>query len=307
MAFSRNSPGGYQEPYRPSFGGFRFFPPVIKNLLVLNVAVFFLQMFMESGMRIGPMLLGEWFIGTFGLMPIGMGFRVWQLVTYMFMHANFQHIFFNMLALWMFGMEVENLWGSRKFLIFYFACGIGAGLANLFVAPLFTEVTGPTIGASGGVYGVLVAFAMLFPNRMIFIFPLPLPVKAKYLVSFYILIEIWSGFGSSGGSIAHMAHLGGAFIGALWVILDSRGLIDRLMAGSRTHTHISSTGPSVWKDEARDATFYDINTPPKPPAPPPDPHQEVIDRILDKIGKSGYENLTDEEKRILFEESKKLH
>ena len=293
-----------QEPYRPTFGGFRFFPPVIKNLLVINISVFILQAFTQAGFRVGPLLLGEWFLQTFALLPIGEGFRVWQLVTYMFLHGDIMYIFFNMFALWMFGIETENLWGSQKFAIFYFACGIGAGLSNLFIAPLFTTV-GPTIGASGGVYGVLVAFAMLFPNRMMIIFPLPIPVKAKYLVSFYILIEIWNGFGAMGSGIAHMAHLGGAFVGALWVLLDNRGTIDRMMHSLRSDHHPSV--PASHKEEVKEATFYDIRSTTYTPPPKFDPHQETIDKILDKISKSGYENLTEEEKKILFEESKKLH
>lgn len=297
-----------QEPYRPSFGGFKFFPPVIKNLLIWNIAIFFFQYFAQSGLHVGPLLLDEWIIRTFALQPIGDGFRIWQLITYMFLHGGFSHIFFNMLALWMFGMELENEWGAKKFVTFYFACGIGAALANLFIAPLFTGV-GPTIGASGGVYGVLVAFAMMYPNRMIFIFPLPLPVKAKYLVSFYILIEIWNGFGSAGGGIAHMAHLGGAFIGAIWVLLDNRGMIDRVIHSFKSERISDTLHRPPWKDKAKEASFYDINstTTTHYQPPPSDPHQVIIDQILDKISKSGYENLTEEEKRILFEESKKLH
>jgi hypothetical protein len=141
---------------------------------------------------------------------------------------------------------------------------------------------------------------------MMFIFPLPVPIKAKYLVSVYVLIEIWNGFSAMGGGIAHMAHLGGAFIGAVWVLLDNRGMIDRMLQSLHTehHGHTTST---IHKDEVKEATFYDINSTTRTPSPTFDHHQEIVDKILDKISKSGYENLTEEEKKILFEESKKLH
>ncbi|MEI6053515.1 MAG: rhomboid family intramembrane serine protease, partial [Opitutaceae bacterium] len=121
-----NNSGNY---YRPSpIGGFSFFPPVIKALLISNAAVF-----------LGMMFLGN-FHHYFALLPIGAGFLPWQLFTYMFIHAGFTHLLFNMLALWMFGMELENTMGSRKFLLFYILCGLGGGLVNLLVAPLFTAV-----------------------------------------------------------------------------------------------------------------------------------------------------------------------
>ena len=297
-----------QEPYRPSFGGFSFFPPVIKNLLIWNVAIYFLQLIFSSGFHVGKLTLDDWMQQTFALIPIGEGFRVWQVITYMFLHGDLMHLVFNMFALWMFGMEIEHIWGSQRFILFYFACGIGAALANLFVAPLFTS-TAPTIGASGGVYGVLVAFAMLFPDRMVIIFPLPIPIKAKYLVGFYILLEIWNGVTASGSGVAHMAHLGGALVGAIWVLLEGRGVLDQL------HDKIKSSGSSdalkgAWKDKAKEATFYDINSTSTTGGTgftTRNSHQEIIDRILDKISKSGYENLTEEEKKILFEESKKLN
>ena len=185
MAYNR-----YGNSYRPSpFGGFQFFPPVIKALMVSNVAVFLGMMFL-SNFHIGDFPLEELFYRGFALMPLGHGFAIWQLFTYMFMHAGFTHLLFNMLALWMFGMELENTWGSRKFFIFYLLCGLGGGLANLLIAPLFASV-GPTVGASGAIYGVLIAFGMMFPDRLIYIYFL-LPIKAKYFVLIYMALEIFS-------------------------------------------------------------------------------------------------------------------
>ncbi len=155
--------------YRPSgFGGFSFFPPVIKSLLVINGIVFFIQIIAQN-IVIGGMLLDNVITKYFGLIPFnfnGASFYPWQLITYQFMHGSFMHIFFNMLMLWMFGMEIENGMGSRKFLVFYLLAGIGGGLLQLTLS----SGGGPIIGASGAVYGVMVAFAMFFPDRMIYVY-----------------------------------------------------------------------------------------------------------------------------------------
>jgi membrane associated rhomboid family serine protease len=304
MSANRAYGGG---DFRPQFGGFRFFPPIIKILLIANVAVFALQfLIMGSGLTYQGIEISYWFGKLFYLHPLGENFRVWQLVSYMFLHGGLGHIFFNMLMLWMFGMEIENLWGSRKFLIFYFAAGIAAGLANLFIAPLFTT-TGPTVGASGGVYGVLVAFAMMFPNRYVFLYFF-VPVRAKYLITFFVLLELFNGvFGTSQG-IAHIAHLGGAVVGAIWVLLDMRGVIDRWLRKLDRKSIPSQS--SQWNADGtrRDATFYEI-TPTRKPVDESDflASQKTIDEILDKISVSGYSSLTETEKRILLDASKRIH
>lgn len=306
MMLRRSYSGGGD--YRPQFGGFSFFPPVIKALLIANIAVFVLQwMVMGSGLTYQGIEISYWFARLFYLHPLGENFYVWQLVTYMFLHGGLGHIFFNMLMLWMFGMEIENLWGSRKFLVFYFIAGISAGLANLFIAPLFTG-TGPTVGASGSVYGVLVAFAMMFPNRYVFLYFF-VPVRAKYLITFFVLLELFNGvFGSSQG-IAHIAHLGGAVIGALWVFLDMRGVIDRMLRGLDSRS--VKPGRSVWAGDttAREAKFYEMTPTHKTPVDENEilASQKTIDEILDKISVSGYSSLTESEKRILLEASKRIH
>ncbi|MBI4534824.1 MAG: rhomboid family intramembrane serine protease, partial [Ignavibacteriae bacterium] len=162
MAYYRTGgPGAY---YRPSFfGGFRFFPPVIKSLLISNAAIWLLVGFFLAPFTVGGVQIGGdrgLFTYYFALWPLGTNFWPWQLVTYMFMHGGLGHLFFNMLALWMFGMELENTWGSKRFLIYYLVCGLGAGISNLFVAPLVGPGA-PTVGASGAVFGVLIAFGML--------------------------------------------------------------------------------------------------------------------------------------------------
>ena len=294
-----------QGEYRPQFGGFSFFPPVLKNIILLNVALFIIQQFFMSGFfTFGGQNLARWFVENFYLMPLGYGFRPWQLVTYMFLHGSISHILLNMLMLWMFGMEIENTWGSRKFLFFYFAAGLAAGLANLFVAPIFSS-PGPTIGASGSVYGILVAFAMMFPNRHVYLYFL-LPIKAKYLIAGFIALEVYHGISGVEGNIAHIAHLGGAVVGAIWVLLDQRGIIDSLMY--RLDSSKRSRVDNGWGSQ-RDAQFYDIRDAKKesPSTPEFDQSQKDIDTILDKISVSGYGSLTEDEKRILLDASKKIH
>ncbi|MBN1449105.1 MAG: rhomboid family intramembrane serine protease [Bacteroidetes bacterium] len=292
--------------YRPRFGGFSFFPPVIKNVILINVAVFVLQLVFESGLTFGGRPIYYWFAETFFLYPLGDGFLPWQLVTYMFLHGNFTHILFNMLMLWMFGMELENTWGSKKFLIFYFASGIVAGLANLFIAPMFST-PGATIGASGGVYGVLTAFALMFPNRYIYLWFF-VPIRAKYLITFLFFIEVYNGIAGTMDGIAHIAHLGGAVVGAIWVLLDRNGSIDRMLSSVGRRRAVDSA--PGWDNSPREAKFFDF-TPGREEAKKSDPEfdksQKMIDDILDKISVSGYSSLTEEEKRILLDASKRIH
>ncbi|MEW6060722.1 MAG: rhomboid family intramembrane serine protease [Bacteroidota bacterium] len=301
MAYN-NRYGNY---YRPSFfGGFQFFPPVIKTLLITNAAVFLGILFLGN-FRIGDFYFEHFFYQAFALWPLGYGFGFWQLFTYMFMHANFTHILFNMLALWMFGMELEHVMGSRKFLIFYLLCGFGGGLANLLIAPMFTSV-GPTVGASGAVYGVLLAFGMLFPDRPIYVYFL-LPIKAKYFVVMYMALEIFS-IGSMDG-IAHFAHLGGALVGFLYLIADGYQFGSSYYAPKEEEnifTRFTGFGrrrTDEYYQDVSDAKIYDIHD----VQDEQEKHQEQIDDILDKISRNGYQSLTEEEKKILFEASKKLN
>lgn len=293
--------------YRPQFGGFSFFPPVIKNLIILNVAIYILQLItQETGFMVGAVSLGQWFAETFYLWPVtSSNFQIWQIISYMFLHGSFTHILFNMLMLWMFGMEVENTWGSRNFLIFYFTCGIAAAFANLFIAPIFAPA-GPTIGASGGVYGVLVAFAMMFPNRYIYIYFL-LPVKAKYLITVLVAFELYNGITSSIDGIAHMAHLGGAFVAAIWVLLDRKGVIDRTIGNIQMKSAQKFVQYQRGKEGAQDAKFYEM---PRKDDDAPEvgrsSYQKTIDEILDKISTSGYSALTEDEKRMLLDASRRI-
>lgn len=291
--------------------GFSVFPPVIKNLLIINVAVFFLQMLASNLMISGKPL---WYILNiwFALNPLseGYNFQVWQLITYQFMHANFTHIFFNMFMLWMFGMEIENILGSKKFLYYYLICGIAAGLAQLFIAPIFSSPA-ITIGASGAVFGIMIAFGMLFPDRYIYLWFL-IPIKAKYLIGFLFVLELFW-IGDAGSNVAHLAHLGGALAGFLFIMFD-KGIdvpLKRMLnisgyRGNNTFNNPFSGLSDKFKRKSpniEDANYYDINQKKESE----EITQAEIDKILDKISQSGYQNLTEHEKKVLFEASKKMN
>ena len=177
-------------------------PPATQALLLANVAIFFL------GELLGPGLLS-----AFALWPVGAGFWPWQVVSYAFLHGSFNHLFFNMLGLWMFGGELEQVWGQKRFVQFYFASVVAAALTQLLVNALLGSMA-PTIGASGGLFGLLLAFAMIFPNRIILLF-FVIPMKAKYLVALYGLIELYQGAYVLNSGVAHFAHLGGMLGGLL--------------------------------------------------------------------------------------------
>jgi len=291
--------------YRPSlFGGFSFFPPVIKYLMIINGVVYLLQIFLgQFDFTDDFGTLETFMIKYFALMPIGEGFKLWQMITFQFMHGNFSHILFNMLYMWMFGTELENLWGSRKFLIYYLTCGIGAGLTQLFLSPIFEGAVGPTVGASGGIYGLLMAYAVLFPRRPIYLYFF-IPIPAMYLIGFLILIELFSVGDLS--LTAHLAHIGGAFIGLIYILVERKfnfsldGLIEELLYRRRMKYYKTTD------ERFKDVEFYEIEDERISSKKEDEIDQEEIDRILDKISKYGYQSLTEEEKRILFEASKKL-
>ncbi len=312
--------------YRPTgFGGFSFFPPVIKWLLIINFAVFFIQQIVQNimfGNIPGWYVLNHYFalnpIVGFDRFGEPYNFQIWQLITYQFMHGGFAHIFFNMLMLWMFGMEIENIWGSRKFLVFYLTSGIGAGLTQVLFSPILSGALAPTIGASGAIFGVMIAFGMMFPNRYIFVYFL-IPMKAKYLIAFLMAIEVFSIGGMS--FVAHLAHIGGAVTGIIFILLDRKyhfnfdRIFDSLSNitkprprtknpfGKKNSGAANFRKPFRPAQKVEEAEFYDINQ--SNNVNPNDVTEEEIDRILDKISKSGYQNLTEREKKILFEASKK--
>ncbi len=210
------------DTYRPP-SAFGAFPPVIKNLLIINGLVFLAQLMQTTYEN-----LMIWF----ALWPLGGGFWPWQLVSYSFLHGGLGHLFFNMFALWMFGLEIERSWGSRRFAIYYAACVVGAGLVQLSVT-YWTGAVYSTIGASGGVFGILLAFGMMFPNRIIMLLFPPIPMKAKYFVIGYGVLELFFAASDLQPGVAHMAHLGGMAFG-YFLIMYWRG---RLPIQPRHRSH----------------------------------------------------------------------
>jgi len=177
-------------------------PPATQALLLANVAMFFLGDLLAPGL-----------LSPLALYPVGAGFWPWQIGTYAFLHGSFNHLFFNMLGLWMFGGELEHVWGQKRFLQFYAASVVAAALTQLLVNALLGSNL-PTVGASGGLFGLLLAFAMIFPNRVILLF-FVIPMKAKYLVALYGLVELYQGVYVLNSGVAHFAHLGGMLGGLL--------------------------------------------------------------------------------------------
>ena len=185
-------------------------PPATRALLLINIAVFLLQQ-----------VAGATMLKLFALWPPGSGlFQVWQLVTYGFLHGSWTHIFFNMFALFMFGGMLERLWGARRMLIYFMICIVSAGLTQLAVLAAQTNASteGYTIGASGGVFGVLLAFAWYFPRQRLYVIPIPIPLPAWLFVTIYGLLELLFGVTGVQSDVAHFAHLGGMLGGALCIL-----------------------------------------------------------------------------------------
>ena len=310
----------------------RNIPTVTKNLLIINVLAYLVGM--VFGIHSGG------FNDLFGLhFFLAPDFGVYQLVTYMFMHASLSHLFFNMFALWMFGCIVERTWGARKFLFYYMACGIGAGLLQemaqfvqfymlaaenihgFSVSQIMTVAKASavginlwtTVGASGAIYGILLAFGMLYPEERIFIFPLPVPIKAKFFVVGYAAIELFMAFSTSGDGVAHLAHLGGMLFGFLliryWRRHPGRGynrvggrqFFDSMRSSWEQRTHrkadtTNSFGHTSTRSNGERNPDWDYNARRRA-------SQEEIDRILDKIRRNGYDSLTRDEKQTLFDAS----
>ena len=194
----------------------RAIPPTTQALIIVNVLFYLLQL-----------VTGDALILSFGLWPVHSGFarpfdgaphfQLWQLVTYAFLHGNMTHLFFNMLALFMFGSDIERVWGSRRYLTYYFVCVVSAALAQLLVARIAGGAPYPTIGASGGVFGLLLAFGMMFPQRRVMLLFPPIPMPAWLLVMLYGALELLLGITGTQAGVAHFAHLGGMAGGFLMI------------------------------------------------------------------------------------------
>ena len=187
--------------------------PVVKLLLILNIGIFLLQLVAFERMLVS---LALWPLDLSGLAQAynQPTFHLHQLLTYGFLHGGFLHLFLNMYALWLFGTRMELYWGSRDFAIYYLVCVAGAGAVQLTVQ-LFEGGIYPTIGASGGVFGLLLAYGVMWPENRIFLIFFPVPIKAKWFVLIYAVFELWAGITGTAAGVAHFAHLGGMLFGFL--------------------------------------------------------------------------------------------
>ncbi|MBI5244747.1 MAG: rhomboid family intramembrane serine protease [Elusimicrobia bacterium] len=253
--------------------------PVIKVLIAANAVLYLLSW----------LVAGD-FNRIFGLVPARvLGDRwVWQIFTYMFLHGSLLHLLFNLLAIWMFGLPLESQWGHREFLKFYLICGVGAALFNVALAP---HSQAPVIGASGAIYGLLVAFAMMYPDAVVYLYAF-FPIKAKHMAVIFGLMEFFASAANSSPGVARFAHLGGLLIGYVylrwwWVLKIKAQAFGRGVAEGRIvrseRRPASSKQPKGRGDTAR--TYEE--------------EMAEVDRILDKILENGESSLTREEREAL--------
>lgn len=325
-------------------------PPITKNLLIINILCYLATVVVTT-------------TGTDLNMAFGLhywqaaNFSLYQMLTYMFMHGSWTHLFFNMFALWMFGGIMERTFGRNRFLTYYIVCGLGAALCQelsqtvyvySMIAPqgatlsdLFHLGTADrmalnnltTVGASGSIYGLLLAFGLTYPEERMFVFPLPIPLKAKWFVCGYVLIELMSALSQRGDGVAHVAHLGGMLFGYIMIRMwrksyndynyrtnhysngwdgyeireDDRGRgSSNILSRIRNWFRVEKPGDNVDEEtrhekdnetlnKRRDDWNYNANK---------KKEETEIDIILDKIRRSGYASLSEEEKKKLFEQSK---
>ncbi len=274
------------------------FTPWVRRLLVANLFVFLFQV---------TLFTSPAFVERFGFVPLSALQRPWTFLTYMFLHAGPLHLAFNLLALFMFGGSVEDRLGSRVFIWFYLLCGLG-GAALSFLLIQLVPIGGPIVGASGAIYGLILAFAWYWPDAPIYVFPFPAPIAAKWLVTFAVAISLLLAlppFGGGGG-VAHLAHLGGMAAGFVYLkAQDLRlGRAERHLRRATEPSVLATPAPRVRGGVARGGGGSAPQ--PKARAASDDRAHAEIDRVLDKISASGIESLTPAERKFLFEMSRHL-
>lgn len=277
------------EQFRPT--GFRLLPTMVKHLLIINGLCYLAYyVLLNQGIINLNYYLGIWSLSTGN-------FHIWQPLTYMFMHGSFDHLFFNMFSLWMFGSALENYWGPKRFLFYYLVCGIGAGLLNMLVPGVHVSV-----GASGAVYALLLAFGMIWPNNYVYLYFL-VPIKNKWFIIGMILIELFEGIFRSSDGIAHFAHLGGMLIGFLIIMYWKRH-------GGMTGDFSIKDWFKSLKNRKKYTPYEEIRDECRVPRSDEEYNRQRaqkerdMDAILDKVAKNGYGSLTQEEKEFLFKNSK---
>ena len=250
-------------------------PNGVKLLLIMNIAVFILMEI--SGQK-------NILFQIFGLVPraVFQEYKLWQTLTYLFIHGGFIHILFNMFVLWMFGKDLEIDWGKNEFLIFYFVCGIGAGLITVLIS---MNSFVPIVGASGAIYGVLVAYGFTYPNRIVYLYGL-FPLKVKYLILGLGVIAFFASLSAAQSSVSHITHLSGMIIGIIYILFNFRWKKIRL-----------------WYIKMRLKSIQNKQNSPNDE----ENHIKIqVDKILDKLNDQGWESLTAREEAFLTSASKQL-
>lgn len=245
--------------------------PGIRILIIINAALFILGWILPE--------LNRYMIVYGGLVPklFTQSFFIWQPVTYMFLHGGFSHVFFNMFALWMFGTELENQWGTKFFLKYYFVTGIAAGILSALVQPN-SQI--PIIGASGAIYGLLLAFALMYPNRIVY-FNFLIPIKVKYFVMIFAAIELFSSMGNGGDGVAHFTHLSGMIFGYLYLLWRDR----------KKKKTPSKRFKIVWNSKSKNPKKTHVFRNEK----------DELQSLLNRINKDGYASLSENEKERLLD------
>ena len=319
-------------------------PTITKNLLIINIVCFLATVVMGGiGIDLNAIFGLHYWQAT--------NFHVYQFVTYMFMHGGWTHLFFNMFALWMFGGLIERTFGERRYLIYYMVCGLGAALCQEVSQTVYvlTQLTTDgttfmdllnistaermmlnnltTVGASGAIYGILLAFGMSYPEERLFVFPLPIPLKAKWFVMIYVVIELLSALSQRGDGVAHVAHLGGMLFGYIMIKMwrnnyndynhhtrhysngwdgyeireeNSGGILSKI----RRWFRIDNPSDNVNGNDNEKSSPYNKKQDDWEYNARKKKQETEIDIILDKIRRSGYASLSEEEKKKLFDQSK---
>ncbi len=257
--------------------------PWVRGIIIANAVVFFLTI---------TIFTGSWLEGLFAFDPRQAGRHWWSFVTYMFLHQDFFHIAFNLLMLFFFGRAVEERMGGSGFALYYLICGMGGAILS-FAVSLFTPVS-PFLGSSGAVFGVALAFAMHWPNAPIYVFPLPVPIKAKWLIGFFVGLTVLRSVAGAGDGIAHLAHLGGFVFGFLYLKSEEAVARHARRAATRRPRPAVALRPPPSADAAPEADDERDAIP------------DEVDRVLDKISASGMESLTPRERALLDQVSRHL-
>ena len=271
MRYQYTSSGFKQSFNRPTIT----IPSGVKFLLIINIIVFILIEL--SGQK-------NLLFRTFGLVPslVWTKFKIWQLFTYLFIHGGIFHIFFNMFVLWMFGKDLESQWGKMEFLLFYFVCGIGAGLITVLFS---VNSIVPIVGASGAIYGLLLAYGFTYPNQMVYLYGL-VPIKVKYMVLGLGAIAFFASLSASQSNVSHITHLSGMIIGLIFIYFNINW---KVIKWWYIRMRLKGLSQQPAKQDNEEAQM-----------------KKQVDKILDKLNDSGWDSLTEQEENYLTQASKRL-